>query len=155
MLGMGMGEMILVAGIALIIIGPERFPEFAKICMRTIRDLRSYVEEAKQDLQKEIAPLKKEIDQIKSYDPESYIDALTDSRDDSGHYQASSTQKTGESDETNASSTTSTEPHAADEKKPEEDSTEAEADNAAPAPPSPDATSPEEEVAHIPEPMDG
>ena len=75
MLGMGMGEMVLVAGIALVIIGPERFPEFAKICMRTIRDLRSYVEEAKEDLRKEIVPIKKEIDKVKRYDPESYIDS--------------------------------------------------------------------------------
>ncbi len=149
-----MGEMILVAGIALIIIGPERFPEFAKICMRTIRDLRSYVEEAKEDLRREIAPLKKEIDQIKSYDPESYIDALTDSRDDSGHYRASSTQKTGESAGTNASTTTSTKPHA-DEKKPETGSAVAKADIAAAAPASPETTSTEEENAHIPEPMDG
>jgi len=158
MLGMGMGEMVLVAGIALVIIGPERFPEFAKICMRTIRDLRSYVEEAKEDLRKEIVPIKKEIDKVKSYDPESYIDALTDSRDDSGYYRASSGQKTGESAGTHPSASAGTEPRTA-EKKPKaetsspETAANAAGDSAAPAPPAP--ASPDDENAEIPEPMDG
>lgn len=97
-MGIGIGEMIVIAGIALVIIGPDKFPEFAKICVRTIRDLRSYVEEAKDDLRKELAPLKKEIDQVKSYDPESYIDALTDSRDETDDYSATYGQHTEDQD---------------------------------------------------------
>ncbi|HOD51670.1 MAG TPA: twin-arginine translocase TatA/TatE family subunit [Candidatus Hydrogenedentes bacterium] len=164
MLGMGMGEMILVAGIALIIIGPERFPEFAKICMRTIRDLRSYVEEAKDDLRKELTPIKKEIDKVKNYDPESYIDALTDSRDDSGYYKASHEQKTGESAGGSTSTQTksgATEPESRSSgEKPEADSAPAKdaADTQAGAskPESPSApASPGEEDVEIPKPMDG
>ena len=45
MLGIGMGEMIIIAIIALVVIGPEKFPDFAKIALRTMRDLRGYVDE--------------------------------------------------------------------------------------------------------------
>lgn len=76
MLGIGMGEMIVIGGIALIVIGPERFPEFAKIVMRTIRDVRGYVDEAKREITKEIAPVKRELDEMSRYDPETYIDRL-------------------------------------------------------------------------------
>ncbi len=75
---LGIGEIILIAGIALVIIGPERFPEFAKIAMRTIRDLRGYVNEVKDDLKREISPVKREIRELSRYNPEEYIDALTD-----------------------------------------------------------------------------
>jgi sec-independent protein translocase protein TatB len=40
MLGVGFGEMIIIAGIALVVIGPEKFPEFAKIVLHTFRDVR-------------------------------------------------------------------------------------------------------------------
>jgi sec-independent protein translocase protein TatB len=78
MMGIGPGEMILIAGIALVVIGPERFPEFAKIVMRTFRDLRGYVDDVKGELRKELQPVKKEIDDVSRYKPEDYIDALTD-----------------------------------------------------------------------------
>lgn len=77
MLGIGIGEMILIAGIALIVIGPEKFPDFAKIALRTARDLRGYVDEIQNEISKEIKPIKRELNQLNKYDPEKYIDALT------------------------------------------------------------------------------
>lgn len=164
MLGIGIGEMIVIAGIALVIIGPEKFPEFAKICVRTIRDLRSYVEETKDELRKELTPIKKEIDEVKRYDPESYIDALTDSRDESDYYGAGYGQQTGESDAddqgykpygTDEEASGASEEKPSDEGTPsesvEESTTETpESQDSQPEPPPSD-----EEDIDIPKPMDG
>ncbi|HIJ74794.1 MAG TPA: twin-arginine translocase subunit TatB [Candidatus Hydrogenedentes bacterium] len=76
MLGIGPWEMVVIVGIALVVIGPERFPEFAKIVMRTIRDLRGYVSDVKSDIASELRPVKKEIEDLRRYDPEVYLDAV-------------------------------------------------------------------------------
>ncbi len=76
MLGVGMGEMILIGAIALIVIGPEKFPDFAKIALRTMRDLRGYVDDIQNEVSKELRPLKKEIDTI-SRDSQKYIETLS------------------------------------------------------------------------------
>jgi len=166
MLGIGIGEMIVIAGIALVIIGPEKFPEFAKICVRTIRDLRSYVEEAKEDLRKEITPIKKEIDDVKRYDPEKYIDALTDSRDESDYYDAGYGEQSDESDTDYENDDT----HAADDdasRTSEETSPKEETPAPAESTEEPttepfeskesqtESLSPDEEDPNIPKPMDG
>lgn len=77
MSGIGFTEMLLIAGIALIVMGPEKFPDFAKLVIRTIRDLRGYVDDIKQEVTKELKPLKKEMDTLSRIDPEKYIDSLT------------------------------------------------------------------------------
>lgn len=76
MLGMGITEIIILAGIALVVMGPEKFPEVAKVFIRTIRDIRGYWEEAQRELAKEVNPLKKEFKELSRYKPEDYIDAL-------------------------------------------------------------------------------
>jgi sec-independent protein translocase protein TatB len=75
--GIGLGEMVVIAAIALVVIGPERFPEFARIVVRTIRDVRGYVDEAKQELDKELRPITKEIRQLEQYQPKRYFDDIT------------------------------------------------------------------------------
>ncbi len=77
MMGIGFTEMIVIAGIALVVIGPEKFPDFAKLVIRTIRDLRGYMDEMKTEVAKELKPLKKEMDALSRIDPEKYIDSLT------------------------------------------------------------------------------
>lgn len=77
MMGIGFTEMVLIAGIALVVIGPEKFPDFAKLAIRTIRDLKGYVDEVKLEVGKEFKPLKKEIEALSKIDPEKYIDSLT------------------------------------------------------------------------------
>ena len=77
MMGIGTGEMILIAAIALIVFGPEKFPDFAKIVLRTVNDLRGYVDEIQKEVTKEIKPIKRELEQISKYNPEKYIDALS------------------------------------------------------------------------------
>ena len=82
MFGIGFPEMIIIAGIALVVIGPEKFPDFAKIVMRTIRDLRGYVDEARQEINKELKPMKKEMDKLSRIDTEEYLEKLIPSDSD-------------------------------------------------------------------------
>ncbi len=97
MLGIGIGEMILIAGLALVVFGPEKFPDFAKIVMRTVRDLRGYVDDIQSEISKELKPVQRELKQLSKYDPEKYIDALTKTTD-------SSTAKTTPADGAKAAS---------------------------------------------------
>ncbi len=76
----GFTEMIIVAGIALVVIGPEKFPDFAKMAIKTFRDLRGYFDDLKTEAIREINPVRDELDKLARVDPEKYIDALT--RDD-------------------------------------------------------------------------
>lgn len=77
MLGIGFAEMVLIGGIALIVIGPEKFPDFAKLVVRTIRDLRGYVDDVKNEVSRELKPLQEEVNSLSRMDPEKYIDSLT------------------------------------------------------------------------------
>lgn len=77
MLGIGFFEMIVIAGIALVVIGPEKFPDFAKIAVRTIRELRGYMDEMKTELNKELKPVKKELYTLKEHNPGKYLDSLS------------------------------------------------------------------------------
>ena len=65
-----MSEILIIAAVALVFIGPERFPEFAKIVMRTVRDLRRYVDDMKDDVREELRPVSNEIKKLSRYDPE-------------------------------------------------------------------------------------
>jgi sec-independent protein translocase protein TatB len=72
----GFSEMLLVAVIALIVLGPEKFPEYAKIFLRATRDLQGYIKGVREDLAKEVNPLKKEFDKLNRQDPEKLLDAF-------------------------------------------------------------------------------
>jgi sec-independent protein translocase protein TatB len=72
----GVGEIIVIAVIALIVMGPEKFPEFAKIAMRAFRDARGYFDDIKKEMANELNPVKREINQLSRYKPEEYIDKL-------------------------------------------------------------------------------
>jgi Tat protein translocase TatB subunit len=74
---LGIGELILLAGIALIVIGPDKFPDFARIVGRTVRDLKGYVNDVKQDISEELKPVRDEVQKLSSHRPEEYFDALT------------------------------------------------------------------------------
>lgn len=77
MFGIGFTEMVLIGGIALVVIGPEKFPDFAKLVIRTVRDLRGYVDDVKGEVTRELTPIKREMDSLSRIDPEKYIDSLT------------------------------------------------------------------------------
>jgi len=72
----GVMELIIIAGVALMVLGPDKFPEFAKMAARLVRDLRSYGNEIQREIAKEIKPVQKELDDLTKIDPEKYIDSL-------------------------------------------------------------------------------
>lgn len=78
MVGIGFTEMIIIAGIALVVLGPEKFPEFAKIAIRAIRDIRGYFDEVKTEIAKEVKPLEKELNEITRKSNEIYREILTE-----------------------------------------------------------------------------
>lgn len=78
----GISELILIAGVALMVLGPDKFPEFAKMAARLFRDLRKYKDEVTRDLTKELKPMKKELEDLSKVNPEQYIDALIDDDDE-------------------------------------------------------------------------
>ncbi len=77
----GFSEMLLIAVIALIVLGPEKFPEYAKIFLRATRDLQGYIQGIREDLAKEVNPLKGELEKLKRQDPEKLLDAFMKSGD--------------------------------------------------------------------------
>lgn len=80
----GVMELVLIAGVALMVLGPDKFPEFAKMAARLVRDLRSYGTDLQREISKEIKPVQKELDDLRKIDPEKYIDSLVgdDEEDD-------------------------------------------------------------------------
>lgn len=76
MFNIGPMELLVIMGIALVVLGPEKFPEVTKIVMRTIRDVRAYWNDAKRDLADELRPVQKEMHQLTKYNPEEYVETL-------------------------------------------------------------------------------
>jgi sec-independent protein translocase protein TatB len=72
-MGIGPLEIILLLGIALVVIGPEKFPEFMRIVARTVRDLRGYVDDVKRDLTDELRPVQDEMKKLSRFDSEAYV----------------------------------------------------------------------------------
>lgn len=71
MFGMGMGELIIIAVVALLALGPERLPDAAKKIGKTIRDLRRQTTELKRTIEEDsqLGDAMKEIKQALRDDP--------------------------------------------------------------------------------------
>ena len=63
--GVGPMEMGLIAVIAVIVLGPQRFPEFAVQVARAIKWLRGYANDATSDLRAEFAELTREYEEMR------------------------------------------------------------------------------------------
>ena len=63
--GVGPMEMLLIAVIAVVVLGPERFPEAAVQVAKAIKFLRGYATEATSDLRSEFAELTKEYEGLR------------------------------------------------------------------------------------------
>lgn len=59
MFDIGFWELVIMALVALVIIGPERLPEFARDAGRIVKKIRHFVQGAKREIEKEL-----ELDQI-------------------------------------------------------------------------------------------
>ncbi len=73
---LGMSEIMIIAVIALIVLGPEKFPEYAKIAMRAYRDFRGYIDDIKQEMTAELKPIKEELRELARHNPEEYVEDL-------------------------------------------------------------------------------
>lgn len=77
MFNVGMPELLVIAGIALIILGPEKFPTQAKVFLRMVREFREHWDDAKRDIMSELNPVKKEFRELRKFKPEELLDKLT------------------------------------------------------------------------------
>ena len=63
--GVGPMEIALIAVIAVVVLGPERFPQAAVQLARAVKYLRGYANEATSDLRSEFKELTKEYEQLR------------------------------------------------------------------------------------------
>ena len=59
MFDIGFWELVIIALVALVIIGPERLPKFAHDAGRLLRKIRNFIQNAKREVEKEL-----ELDQL-------------------------------------------------------------------------------------------
>jgi sec-independent protein translocase protein TatB len=62
--GVGPFELLLIAILALIFIGPQRLPGVIQQVMRTYHELRNYLDEARATLTQELEPLREELENV-------------------------------------------------------------------------------------------
>ena len=87
MLGMNGGELVIIAVIALLVIGPERLPHYAQQLGRLVRELRRMATGAREQVRAELGPEFDDVDWQKldprQYDPRRIVrEALQDAWDD-------------------------------------------------------------------------
>jgi len=61
MFGIGMPELLVIVGLALILIGPKKLPELAKTLGKTLGELRKAADDLKETISEEIDPIREEI----------------------------------------------------------------------------------------------
>lgn len=81
MFNIGIGEVILIMAVALVFLGPEKFPVFAKTVLRAYRDVRGYYDDIKRDVVEELKPIRKDLQQLSRYNPEDYIESIAQTID--------------------------------------------------------------------------
>lgn len=77
----GITEILIISALALIFLGPEKFPEVAKMAARFVRDVRGYMQEAQTEITRELRPVKDELKSISKADTEAYFEKLADLAD--------------------------------------------------------------------------
>ncbi|GEM_PF-1028011 len=92
MVGIGFSEMLIIAGIALVLLGPEKFPEFAKMAIRAWRDLQKYMDEMKTEIAKEVKPLERELREVARKTEEVYKEALEEVESEDSSYTSYTTK---------------------------------------------------------------
>ncbi len=61
MFGIGMPELLIILGLALILIGPKKLPQLARSLGKTMGELRKATDDLKETITEEIEPLREEI----------------------------------------------------------------------------------------------
>ncbi|MEA3428316.1 MAG: Sec-independent protein translocase protein TatB [Thermodesulfobacteriota bacterium] len=94
MFGIGMPEMILIAAVALIVLGPKKLPELAKSLGRAVREFKKATSELKEsiDVDNELTDVKKTFDEMNDNIREA-VDVNIDLDDKAQKISASSNDK--------------------------------------------------------------
>lgn len=74
----GVMEIMIIAAVGLMVLGPEKFPEVARMFARLVKDVRGYVDEAKTEISKEIRPMQEELRKVGQADAREYIERMVD-----------------------------------------------------------------------------
>lgn len=77
----GIMEIMIIAAVGLMVLGPEKFPEVARMFARLVKDVRGYVDEAKTEISKEIRPVQDELRKVGQADAREYIERIVDVED--------------------------------------------------------------------------
>ncbi len=72
----GFSEILVLAAVGLLVLGPEQFPKYAKMAARFVRDLRTYANEVQTEITKELNPLNKDLKDLRKLNPEKYLEKL-------------------------------------------------------------------------------
>ena len=74
MFSMGPGELIILMIVVLVVIGPEKLPEFARTIARGIRDLKKYGEDVRKEFEKDLLTedIKRDLEAITKDEPADY-----------------------------------------------------------------------------------
>ena len=74
MFSMGPGELILIMVVVLLVVGPEKLPEFARTIARGIRDLKKYAQDVRNEFEKDLSTedIKRDLDAITKGEPADY-----------------------------------------------------------------------------------
>lgn len=92
MFDIGLGELAVIALVVVVVMGPDRLPEFAAQAGRFIRRLKKYADNARDDLRRELGPEYADLE-LRDLDPRRVVrkhidEALRDSDDDAGPVRA-------------------------------------------------------------------
>lgn len=72
MLGIGFGEAAVIVILAVLVLGPERLPEFAQQAGRFVRQLRKYATSARDELRSELGPEFSDLE-LRDLDPRAVV----------------------------------------------------------------------------------
>lgn len=75
-LSIGWFEIFAITCVALMVLGPEKFPQVAKLVMKSYRDIRKYMSDAQRDIATELNPLKSDLKKFSKVDIEKYLENL-------------------------------------------------------------------------------
>ena len=86
MFGIGMPEMILIAAVALIVLGPKKLPELAKSLGRALREFKKATSELKEsiDVDNELTDVKKTFDEMNNDIREAISEKESKEQEDKG-----------------------------------------------------------------------